>query len=193
MRTVAFCEINPFCRAVLAKHWPGVPIHGDIRTLRGVPLSGLVAGGESSGTDRDEVEPCLRPDWIVIENIAHRWRAWVPELRRQLWRLGYASLPIRMSAVSLGANHERARVFVIANADRKRLTQFQWELSQEETYRESVASANDWWAAEPAVCRVDDGTAGVVDRDRAIGNAVVPACVEVIGRAIMNASSNCGG
>jgi site-specific DNA-cytosine methylase len=22
MRTVAFCEIEPFCRAVLAKHWP---------------------------------------------------------------------------------------------------------------------------------------------------------------------------
>jgi site-specific DNA-cytosine methylase len=25
MRTAAFCEIDPFCRRVLAKHWPGVP------------------------------------------------------------------------------------------------------------------------------------------------------------------------
>jgi len=33
MRTVAFCEIEPYCRAVLARHWPGVPIFGDIRTL----------------------------------------------------------------------------------------------------------------------------------------------------------------
>lgn len=32
-RTVAFCEIDPYCRRVLAKHWPGVPIHDDIRTL----------------------------------------------------------------------------------------------------------------------------------------------------------------
>ena len=33
MRTVAFCEIDPYCRRVLAKHWPDVPVWGDIRTL----------------------------------------------------------------------------------------------------------------------------------------------------------------
>ena len=37
-RTVAFCEVEPFCREVLAHHWPGVPIHEDVRTLRG-PMS----------------------------------------------------------------------------------------------------------------------------------------------------------
>lgn len=31
--TVAFCEIDPFCRKVLAKHWPKVPCYDDIRTL----------------------------------------------------------------------------------------------------------------------------------------------------------------
>ena len=33
MRTVAFCEIDPYCRAVLRKHWPNVPIFEDIRTV----------------------------------------------------------------------------------------------------------------------------------------------------------------
>ncbi len=33
MTTVAFCEIDPFCRKVLAKHWPGVPCHDDIKQL----------------------------------------------------------------------------------------------------------------------------------------------------------------
>jgi DNA (cytosine-5)-methyltransferase 1 len=33
LRTVAFCEIDPYCRAVLAKHWPGVPCYDDITTL----------------------------------------------------------------------------------------------------------------------------------------------------------------
>src|ERR1051326_9094414 len=33
MRTVAFCEIEPYCRRVLAKHWPHVPIYDDVRTL----------------------------------------------------------------------------------------------------------------------------------------------------------------
>ena len=28
--TVAFCEIDPYCQKVLNKHWPDVPVHGDI-------------------------------------------------------------------------------------------------------------------------------------------------------------------
>jgi len=32
-RTIAFCEIEPFCQRVLRKHWPDVPIYGDIREL----------------------------------------------------------------------------------------------------------------------------------------------------------------
>jgi DNA (cytosine-5)-methyltransferase 1 len=38
MRTVAFCEIDPYCRRVLAKHWPDVPIYGDIRELTAARL-----------------------------------------------------------------------------------------------------------------------------------------------------------
>jgi DNA (cytosine-5)-methyltransferase 1 len=52
MRTVAFCEIDPFCRRVLAKHWPGVPCYEDVRALTAQSLSGdgigpvdVIAGG----------------------------------------------------------------------------------------------------------------------------------------------------
>lgn len=30
---VGFCEIDPFCQAVLTKHYPDVPIFGDVKTL----------------------------------------------------------------------------------------------------------------------------------------------------------------
>lgn len=50
--TVAFCEIDPFCQRVLARHWPGVPIYDDIRTLtaeslyeRGIGRVDLLSGG----------------------------------------------------------------------------------------------------------------------------------------------------
>jgi DNA (cytosine-5)-methyltransferase 1 len=33
MRVVWQCEQDPFCRRVLAKHWPGVPCHPDVRAL----------------------------------------------------------------------------------------------------------------------------------------------------------------
>jgi DNA (cytosine-5)-methyltransferase 1 len=33
MRTVAFCESDEYCRAVLRRHWPDVPVWDDVRTL----------------------------------------------------------------------------------------------------------------------------------------------------------------
>lgn len=34
-QTVAFCEQDKFCQAVLRKHWPDTPIFNDIRQLGG--------------------------------------------------------------------------------------------------------------------------------------------------------------
>jgi DNA (cytosine-5)-methyltransferase 1 len=45
MRTVWFCEQDPFCQRVLAKHWPGVPCHPDVRAL--------VADAGRGGVQRD--------------------------------------------------------------------------------------------------------------------------------------------
>ncbi len=33
MRTLWFCEQDPYCQRVLARHWPGVPCHPDVRSL----------------------------------------------------------------------------------------------------------------------------------------------------------------
>lgn len=42
-RTVAFCEINEFCRRVLAKHWPEVPCIHDVKTIARQKWSGSKA------------------------------------------------------------------------------------------------------------------------------------------------------
>lgn len=34
-KVAAMCEIDPFCRAILRKHWPDVPIFEDLTTLSG--------------------------------------------------------------------------------------------------------------------------------------------------------------
>src|ERR1700761_9263409 len=44
MRTVAFCEVKPFCRRVLASRWPGVPILEDVRTAV-FPVADVIAAG----------------------------------------------------------------------------------------------------------------------------------------------------
>jgi len=35
IETVGFCEIDPWAQKVLAKNFPGVPIHDDVKTLKG--------------------------------------------------------------------------------------------------------------------------------------------------------------
>lgn len=62
-RTVAFCEIEPFPRAVLRKHWPDVPIHEDVRTLTADTLAMILSrhgkqneggNGEACDTSTDQ-------------------------------------------------------------------------------------------------------------------------------------------
>jgi DNA (cytosine-5)-methyltransferase 1 len=43
MRTVAFCEIDPWCRRVLAKHWPDVHVFRDVRELTAASLCEALA------------------------------------------------------------------------------------------------------------------------------------------------------
>jgi hypothetical protein len=52
MKTVAFCEIDGFCRRILGRHWPRIPIYGDIKHLSarrlhhdGLPSIDLICGG----------------------------------------------------------------------------------------------------------------------------------------------------
>jgi DNA (cytosine-5)-methyltransferase 1 len=48
MRTVAFCEIDPYCQRVLRRHWPDVPVFGDVRNLAAealVDAAGLTGNG----------------------------------------------------------------------------------------------------------------------------------------------------
>lgn len=46
-------------------------------------------------------------------------------------------------------------------------------------------SGKDWWSSEPNVGRVAHGVPSRVDRLKCLGNAVVPQCVELVGRMIL--------
>lgn len=140
-----------------------------------------------------ECEPAL----VFLENVSIR--AFV-EPWRDLRRLGFnLSRPFACTAAELGAGHLRRRVFVLAY---HRRGQLQDEERRQER-REGVKGAtsgnaassrlegrvhaeasrseqgftprNDWWASEPTLERVVHGVLNRVDRDRALGNAVVPA------------------
>ncbi len=201
MRTVAFCELDPFCRAVLAKHWPDVPCHADVRALQriacdvicgGFPCQDVSSvgrraglGGHKSGLFREFIRlvAACRPGWAVAENSARGARHWVETARAEFAALGYESIAFDVAASDIGANHERNRGFVLAHAGRGRCA-----LAAEAIQaRGASAELHPWWADEPGIPRVDDGVPHRVDRARALGNAIVPQIAEIIGRAILEA------
>lgn len=51
--THTFCEIDPFCQKILAKHWPQSKIYADIRTFTNSQQSGLEGQAEGS-KEREE-------------------------------------------------------------------------------------------------------------------------------------------
>jgi len=128
-------ERDAYCRHILARHWPEAQRFDDVRTVGrdnlapvdvlcgGFPCQDLSAAGNGAGLEgarsglwyemRRVIEE-IEPTWIVVENVAHTWRRYVPVVRRDLWGLGYASLPIRVRACDVGARHERRRVFLVA-------------------------------------------------------------------------------
>ena len=82
-QTVAFCEQDKFCQAVLRKHWPDVPIYDDVRTIPTDRLGGtdLICGGfpcqpwsvagEQRGAEDDRN---LWPEMLrIIEAVQSRW------------------------------------------------------------------------------------------------------------------------
>lgn len=138
MRTVAFCEIDPYCRAVLRKHWPGVPIHEDVRTLHafdvgpvdlicgGFPCQDISTAGKGAGLRGERsglwseyrrlIEEC-RPSWVIIENVSALRSRGLDQVLGEITTLGYDAEWHCIPASAIGAPHRRDRVWIVAHAD----------------------------------------------------------------------------
>lgn len=134
------CEIDPFCRAVLAKHWPDVERFEDVTSRTNWPSVDIVCGGfpcqdvSAAGLGRGiggvrsglwyhfaRVVSEVRPRFVVVENVASGARRWLPTVRHGLHVLGYRTRAVGVSAADVGAPHLRRRVFVVAYPDRQSL------------------------------------------------------------------------
>ena len=132
--TIGFCDNEPYAQAVLKKHWPNVPIHGDIKTLDGTAYRGisiLTGGfpcqpfsnaGKRRGKDDDRylwpqmlrVIQEARPAWIVGENVAGIIGLALDQVCSDLEACGYEVEPIIIPACGVDAPHRRNRVWIIA-------------------------------------------------------------------------------
>lgn len=197
-------ETDPFRRSVLARHWPQAERFEDVRGVgsstlapvdlicggfpcRDVSSAGKRAGlaGPQSGLwyEFARIAEEMRPRWIVVENVASGSGAWVDQVRGDLERLGYASLPVPVTASDCGALHRRARVFIVAHADRDGEPTFALDAEVASTSAPSWAGGR---FAEPPMVRVVNGFRRGLDhsRRRALGDSVVPQQAQVVGHVI---------
>jgi DNA (cytosine-5)-methyltransferase 1 len=177
--TIGFCEIDQLCLDVLERRFGP-----DGR----FSLPGHLGSGEARRPHGLTELAWARPDWLVIENDFHRWRAWMPELRRALFDRGYASLPLRVRASEVGAVHHRARGWLVANADGEQLRELRRWWGREGG--QEAAQLAESWDSAPRGLGADDGLPDWVDRRRALGNAIVPRAAEVIFRGIKAVTSS---
>jgi DNA (cytosine-5)-methyltransferase 1 len=142
MTVVGQVEIDPFCQRVLAKHWPKVPRHDDVRTCvewwlgeprpavdvicGGFPCQPVsVAGKQRAQQDERWLWPAfaavirdLRPRYAIMENVPGLLARGMGDVLADLAEIGYDAEWDCVPAVAVGANHRRDRVFILAHPQR---------------------------------------------------------------------------
>ena len=158
-KPVLFCDIEPWSRQILAKHWPDVPIAEDVKELANDPTriihaigdrpSILTAGypcqpfsqaGQRRGSEDDRhiwpeifsIVQQVRPDWIVCENVSGHITMGLNEVLSDLAdKANYAVQTFHLGAVSVDAPHRRMRLWIVArNVDDTKSNRNKGRLSQ---------------------------------------------------------------
>ena len=227
-RTVCAVEWEPYAASVLVQRQNGIlppfPIWDDVQTFDGRPWRGIVdvvtggfpcqdisAAGKGAGIDGERsgmwremarIICEVRPQYAFIENSPMLTTRGLDRVLSDLASMGFDARWGVLGAADVGAPHQRDRIWVVADANRKwklqqeRFESYEWRRigngGNEMAYTDSAqrqgnkcterseaqrtnACKPSWWSIEPNVGRVADGVAARVDRLKAIGNGQVPA------------------
>jgi DNA (cytosine-5)-methyltransferase 1 len=200
--------IYPDIRELTAERLDADGITGIDIICGGYPCQPFSHAGKRLGAEDDRhlwpemrrLVETLRPAWVIGENVAGHVSMGLDDVLSDLDGLGYAAQAFVIPACAVNAPHRRDRTWVVAYAERgtgKAVLQRQLNgiLSEAGQRRPasgfglSDVSCGAEWQSEPGVGRVADGIPNRSHRLKALGNAVVPQVVEMLGRAIL--ASNC--
>ena len=147
--TIAFVEKDKFCHEVLKKNFNNIPIESEVRNVKGnkykadiitggFPCQPFSVAGKRKGTDDDRylwdetiriIQEC-KPRWFIGENVEGIINIQNGMVLRQvcndLEEEGFEVQCLVIPASSIGAWHQRKRVWIIAhsnsNRDRNEIT-----------------------------------------------------------------------
>ena len=138
----------------------------------------------------------VRPTWIIGENVAGILSLALDDVLSDLESEGYTCQSFIIPACAVNAPHRRDRIWIVAHTNGKHREESkswnQLEYSRkEEPFGRSMDESlwqETWLDAASRICGVDDGLSRRLDANKritALGNAVVPQIVEIIGKAII--------
>jgi len=186
-------DTDDAARDVLARRFPGVTVGGDFRKYdfrscagavgilsSGFPCQPWSAAGKRAGMDDERwlwpdiaqvIGECA-PRLVFLENSP---RIDLGPILESLDALGFNAAWDRFSAAQSGAPHRRQRTFLLAHAHGFDIREQPWwsRWANREVAPEFARPL--WWAREPEISRVDDGTPDRVVQHRLVGNGAVPA------------------
>jgi len=134
--TVAFCEYDEFCRKVLNKHWPEVPIYKDLKEIGneptrliqefdlicgGIPCQPFSLAGKQKGKEDDrhlwpymyEIIKHKKPTWVIVENVGGFVNVALDDVCLDLETEGYATQSFIIPACGVSAPHRRERIWIL--------------------------------------------------------------------------------
>ena len=136
IETVGFCEIEDFPRKVLAKNFPGVKIHEDIKDLNGEEYKNIdlitggypcqpfsLVGNRQGAKDDRYLWPEMfriirqaRPRFVVAENVIGHLSLGFDKVCDDLEAENYEVWPFVIPACAKDAPHKRDRLWILANS-----------------------------------------------------------------------------
>jgi DNA (cytosine-5)-methyltransferase 1 len=138
IKTLWQVEIDPFCRKVLAKHFPDAQRYEDIRGCMCLPKVDIISGGfpcqdisnagkregidgERSGLWRQmrRVIRQVRPRYVIVENVAALLGRGIERVLGDLAESGFDAEWDVLPACAFGAPHIRQRVFILAYSEKQ--------------------------------------------------------------------------
>lgn len=165
VETVAFCDFDDYCQKVLKKNFPSVPVYGDVKELNydklkadGIDKIDIITGGypcqpfSVAGRKKGEEDPRhvwpemfrlikeLRPTWVIGENVGGHIKLGLDSVLENLESEGYSARTFSISASSIGANHKRERVWIVANSDSEGLQGHRTEHELRKDFKEGKIS-----------------------------------------------------